>query len=135
MENGNGPYRLTSPCPNCPFRTDIMQFLTPERIRELERALIRGEFHCHKTVDYYPQNNSNEEDAEPSVEHAAHCAGALILLEKLNMPSQMMRIAERFGMYDHKKLDMKAPVYDSFDEMYEAAVKIAERKKKRRKIT
>lgn len=126
----SGPYRMTAPCPNCPFRTDIQMYLTPDRVRELERGLIRGEFHCHKTLDY----DQADDHHGPGEEHAAHCAGALILLEKMNMPSQMMRIAERFSMYDHRKLDMKAPVYDNFDEMYEAAVKIAERKKKRRKI-
>ena len=50
----------------------------------------------------------------------AHCAGALILLEKLNLPSQMMRIAERLGMYDRRKLDMLAPVFDSFVAMIKA---------------
>lgn len=32
----------------------------------------------------------------------------------------MMRISERIGMYDRRKLNMDAPVYDSFAEMIEA---------------
>jgi hypothetical protein len=32
-------------------------------------------------------------------------------------PHQMMRIAERLGMYDRTKLKMDAPVYDGVVEM------------------
>lgn len=53
-----------------------------------------------------------------------HCAGALILLERANRASQMMRIAERLGMYDRTKLDMQAKVFASFDEMYERMRKL-----------
>lgn len=42
------------------------------------------------------------------------------MLEKMQQPHQMMRIAERLGMYDHTKLNMSAPVYDDVDEMAEA---------------
>jgi len=49
-----------------------------------------------------------------------HCAGALILLEKLEQPSQMMRIAERLRMYDARQLDMDAPVFESFEDMVKA---------------
>jgi hypothetical protein len=41
-----------------------------------------------------------------------HCAGALIFLEKLDSPHQMMRICERIGYYDRTKLDMTAPVVE-----------------------
>jgi len=42
------------------------------------------------------------------------------LLEKLERPSQMMRICERIGMYDRRKLDMDAPVFESFEDMIDA---------------
>jgi len=107
------PYGLTAPCSNCPFRTDIPPFLRPGRVAEIRRGLVRGEFPCHKTVRY--------EDGEPAdTSSAAHCAGALILLEKIDKPSQMMRISERLGLYDREKLDMQAPVFASFEEMEEA---------------
>jgi hypothetical protein len=104
-------YGMTSPCGNCPFRTDIRAYLTSGRVREIERSLDRSEFPCHKTADH----NDDGEYAPNGKE--VHCAGALILLEKLERPSQMMRICERLGMYDAGKLDMDAPVFDSFDEM------------------
>jgi hypothetical protein len=43
-------------------------------------------------------------------------------MEKEGRSSQMMRIAERLGMYDHTKLDMDAPIYDSFDDMIDAQI-------------
>lgn len=107
-------YGLTSPCPKCPFRTDIEPFLRPDRVREIEESLVQAEFPCHATLDY--ANDSG--GAETS--KTAHCAGALILLEKLERPSQMMRIAERLGLYDPAKLDMAAPVFDSFEDMVAA---------------
>lgn len=55
-----------------------------------------------------------------STDDSRHCAGALILLEKIERPSQMMRIAERLGIYDRFKRDMDAPVYESFERMIEA---------------
>jgi hypothetical protein len=109
------PYGLTTPCSNCPFRTDIPPFLRPGRVAEIRRGLVRGEFPCHKTVEH-------NGDGEPDTSRSVHCAGALILLEKTGKSSQMMRIAERLGMYDRLKLDMKAPVFNSFREM-EAAMR------------
>lgn len=106
-------YDRKTPCDNCPFRSDKSFALRDGRVREIEESLVRGEFPCHKTTTY-------DEDGDlHATAKSQHCAGALILLEKLNQPSQMMRISERVGMYDRSKLDMGAPVYDDFDEMEE----------------
>lgn len=77
-------FSLTRPCALCPFRTD----------------LASGP--CHETTGVKGPQRA-----------AQHCAGALIMLERANLPSQAMRIAERLGIYDRRKLDMGAPVYDS----------------------
>lgn len=105
-------YNLTKPCANCPFRNDIQPYLRPERVEEIEHSLVRSEFPCHKTIKYTDQHWHGRET--PKTEH---CAGALILLEKIEQPSQMMRIAERIGLYDRRRLDMGAPVFDDFEEM------------------
>lgn len=107
-------YTKTSPCSNCPFRSDKKFHLRPGRVREIESALVRGDFPCHKTT--IPSREGNERLV---TKKSLHCAGALILLEKLERPSQMMRICERLGFYDRTKLKMDAPVYDSWDEMEE----------------
>lgn len=107
-------YTMTNPCDKCPFRNDIRPFLQAGRVRQIEASLERGTFPCHQTIDY----SNDSEDGEPLVPaNAQHCAGALILLEKLERPSQMMRICERLGLYDRRKLNMDAPVYDSFKDM------------------
>ncbi len=110
-------YTKTAPCGNCPFRSDKPFPLARGRVREIQRALVRGDFPCHKTtVDCEDEEGGQDRRAD---DKSQHCAGALILLEKLEEPSQMMRICERIGMYDRTKLKMDAPVYDSWDDMVE----------------
>ncbi len=105
-------YTKTSPCDSCPFRYDVPGFLMPGRVDELEQSLVRSGFPCHKTVDHDEETGEGIERKD-----SIHCAGALILLEKLEQPSQMMRICERLGMYDRSKLKMDAPVFEDFSEM------------------
>jgi hypothetical protein len=107
-------FRLTRPCHGCPFRTDDSAVrLTRARVSSIERSLLQSTFDCHETTGVTD---------EMPAKGLAHCAGALILLEKLGRPSQMMRIAERLGMYDRTMLDMSAPVFDSVDEMKASAI-------------
>jgi hypothetical protein len=118
-------YDLTKPCKNCSFRTDIPAFLTSGRVEEIQDSLERGEFPCHETIDYNHLHEIGHDEYKDKLpydvsESAKHCAGALILLEKEEAPSQMMRIAERLRCYDRTKLDMDAPVFDTFDEMIDS---------------
>ena len=112
------PYSMTTPCSNCPFRSDIPAYLRTSRVREIERSLVRSEFPCHKTTESVDEGDGD--GTRVSTKDSIHCAGALILMEKMGRSSQMMRIAERLGMYDHTKLDMNAPVFNSFKEMMAA---------------
>ena len=112
----NAPsYRLTAPCAHCPFRSDIRPYLRKDRVREIQRSLVLAEFPCHETTTH-----SAEDGEAVRTGNEAHCAGALILLEKIERPSQLMRIAERLGMYDRHKLRMNSPVFDSFQAMIRA---------------
>jgi hypothetical protein len=110
-------FTMTAPCGKCPFRTDIEPFLRPARVKEIIRTLLdqQGTFQCHNTVDYSKTDENGEVDSivAASSDKAQHCAGAMILLEHMNRPNQMMRICERIGQYDRRKLDMDAPVYTS----------------------
>jgi hypothetical protein len=46
------------------------------------------------------------------------------LLEKENKPDQMMRICERIGLYDARKLKTDDPdVFDSIEEFMDARIK------------
>jgi hypothetical protein len=110
-------YDLTKPCDNCPFRIDVAPYLTRRRVRDLEQDLVgrQATFTCHKTT--VPMDDGDSMVDGPN---AQHCAGAMILLERLDQPNQMMRIAERIGYYDRTKLDMKAPVFKTFAAMAKA---------------
>lgn len=90
---------MTKPCSQCPFLEGS----------GFSKASLRrhasGQFGCHKACDLV--DGVFEAGSE-----TPHCAGALIALERMGQPHQMMRIAERLGMYDRSKLDMSAPVQD-----------------------
>src|ERR1051325_256618 len=100
-------FDMVTPCDNCPFRKDITFPLSPERTKEILDSLFVHDqtFPCHKTIDY---EEWEEEERYIPTGNEQHCAGALILAERLNRPNQMMRIAERLGLYDRTKLRMDA---------------------------
>lgn len=102
-------FELRKPCANCPFRTDIEFYLGESRAKEIADGITKkGQtFTCHKTLDYDGEGNTVVGSK------SQHCAGALIMLEKTERPNQMMRIAERLGLYDHTKLDMNSPVFEN----------------------
>jgi hypothetical protein len=76
-----------------------------------------GTFSCHKTVNY-----NNDDDAESEYTNEAgesHCAGAIIMQEKEEASGgrvigQMLRIAERFGLYKRGIMDVDSDkVFDT----------------------
>ena len=93
-------YKMTKPCDACPFL--IGSGFTLASLRKH----ASGEFACHKQCDLSDEGVYEQKTNGKS----AHCAGALIFLEKQDQPHQMMRIAERLGLYDRTKLDMDAPI-------------------------
>jgi hypothetical protein len=102
-------YTMTSPCAHCPFRYDVPAYLKQERAEEIIEAIVdrQGYFSCHSTNDF------DDEDGEAiETPDSQHCAGAMIMLEHMEMPNQLMRIMERLGMYDRRKLNMNAPVFE-----------------------
>lgn len=104
-------FDLTNPCGNCPFRNDGKGVpLRPGRAEEICDELDRGTFPCHKTTRF------DDEGGHVPHENEQHCAGALIMLEHEEAPSQMMRVAERLGLYRRDKLNMEAPVYTERDD-------------------
>jgi hypothetical protein len=92
-------YTMTEPCDACPYL--IGSGFTWHSL--VEHA--SGEFACHKTCELSEATGCYEPKKK-----SLHCAGALIFLEKQRKPHQMMRISERVGLYNHTKLNMKAPV-------------------------
>lgn len=106
-------YGLVRPCPKCPFRTDVPPYLRPERVAGIAMDVQNGsEFYCHQTT--VPDEDDESGASMTRGEKTQVCAGSLILMEKAESPNQMMRIAERIGVYDPSRLDMDAPVHDSW---------------------
>jgi hypothetical protein len=105
-------YNLSSPCGNCPFRSDKRFNLRAGRMVEILRATILGNstFTCHKTAA-----RDDEDGEHVPHENEQHCAGVLILAKKSGalMDNVLWRLAVRFGGFDPGKLKMDAPIYDS----------------------
>ncbi len=98
-------YDLLRPCPKCPFRTDIPGYLRHERAIEISQSLARGaEFPCHQTTA------DDDEGGLEAGPNSQFCAGALLVMEHMEQPNQIVRFAERLGMYDAGRLDRSAPV-------------------------
>jgi hypothetical protein len=72
-------FDLRAPCANCPFRTDITFYLDTARVVDICDAITRKQhtFSCHKTTKH--------DDEGCSITHKGeqHCAGALVMLEKI----------------------------------------------------
>ena len=101
------PVVLTEPCAHCPFRNDRPGFLAQGRAREILACMKQGEnFPCHKTLDY-----DTEENDPVSTSRTAVCAGYAILAQLTDQPTQIMQIAERFGFFDPRSLNLNAPVH------------------------
>jgi hypothetical protein len=118
-------FDLKTPCKDCPFLEPRKFPLSKERKREIAEGLLAGHtFSCHKTVDYNDDAWEDEDDDAPALRSAAsdeqHCAGAMIMLERINRPNQMMRWMERFGGYDRTQLRMDAPVFPNFKAFIDA---------------
>jgi hypothetical protein len=111
-------FDLTRPCPDCPFREDITFALAPARTEEILMALLVCDqtFTCHATIEY---DGTDEDGNVLATGQEQHCAGAMILAERLERPNQLMRIAERLGRYDRSKLQMNAPVFATAQAMRE----------------
>ena len=95
-------FALTHACKHCPFRTDIQQYLSPERKEDIATALRRGEeFVCHKTVDYSDSddvgNTTEDLGTNDGQDNARACAGARSVAHKEGVVSQMEQIATRLG--------------------------------------
>lgn len=103
-------FNRKKPCRTCPFRTDEngLRHIGEERAQEIADCLLGDKtFICHNDID------KDESDKQ-------HCVGATLILEKLEMPNQMMRIAGRLGLYDPSVLSGSDEVFDDFEDWIES---------------
>ena len=105
-------FNLIRPCKKCPFRTDCLAgWLGEARATEIFDGITDQQktFTCHETTTMDDDDDGQEE----------HCAGALILLEKLEQPNQLMRWMEQLGGYDRQKLKIDSPVFETGEKFIE----------------
>lgn len=104
-------FDLKKPCGKmCPFHVQCLKgWLGEDRATEIAEALEHQDqtFACHKTTEVDDEGDSY------TTSNSQHCAGAMIMLERMENTNQLMRIAERVGSYDRHKLDMESPVFDN----------------------
>jgi hypothetical protein len=91
-------FELSRPYAHCPFRSDRPFGL--RRAGEIADAVFQSDrtFSCHETL-HRPEHQ--------------HCAGALILHEKVGRPNWRIRFAALLGLFDSARLHMEAPVFDT----------------------
>lgn len=102
-------FDLRRPCPDCPFTTTCLSgWLGRARAQEIADAVSREDktFACHKTTRSGGSRKARANEQQ--------CAGAAIMVEKTGTANAMLQIAERFGLSDPARLDLGAPVFDSF---------------------
>lgn len=97
-------YTMTTPCAECPFLKSKKRGYSLQRLRQF----ASGAFPCHKSASLVEDEEGISEFH--AKDDSVHCAGALIFNEKRDSPNQLMRIMERIGVYDMRKLNMDAPV-------------------------
>lgn len=125
------PFRLKKVCTDCPFRADRdFHGLRAERVADIAQSLRDGAtFHCHSTLDYSLSEELDEsgEPCSPVVEKSQFCAGALATMEQGGEPNQIVRIAERLGIYDPEEFDWESqPVFEGLDAWEDALTSRAE---------
>lgn len=102
---------LSSPCPQCPFRTDIDGYLTSGRVREIAISLYEGNsFPCHKTTV-----DDGEGDLV-ATSNSQQCAGAEIWLAHQGLSTKWRGVAAALGA-NVSVLDMDAPVARSLADL------------------
>lgn len=106
-------FDLKSPCSNCPFRNDVETYISGERAESISRAIYDkdGTFTCHNHAHSLGLDKEKPEQ---------HCAGAMIILEKMDKPNQLMRIGGRLGYYNPSQLVNREVVYDSLYEFIDS---------------
>jgi hypothetical protein len=112
-------FDLVRPCADCPFRSDRRFPL--RRAGEIAEGIFAGDltFTCHNTLRPRRWRRGRPRREEQ------HCAGALILHERLGRPNWRIRFAHYLGLYDPDRLDMHAPVVRSIAEFLAQSVDTA----------
>lgn len=87
------------PCPKCPFRTDVPNYLRAGRRVEIATAIANGYgFPCHETTEHHEDDEGNSERV--ATQESKFCAGAIKAALAAGGVPQDLRIMARLGFID-----------------------------------
>lgn len=107
-------YNLKSPCSDCPFTKSAKHHIgVAKDLVKLSKSLESKSFGhtCHKTDE---RSDGYVEGHKGPMEH---CAGAMIMLKKMNHEQPNLMLEVRRGNLDPDQYEMEDDVFDSFDDM------------------
>lgn len=110
-----------TPCKTCPFRSDRVFPLHPERLDSIIDSLKGdGFFPCHKTV--------NDSVEPPDTSKAVACMGAALFMDEALrtdggcLGNFSFRLAAMRGDFTVEDLDQPFPVYESVEQFRAALI-------------
>lgn len=105
-------FDIKKPCGGCPFLKENNLRLSKKKKQKFVNDIVKKEyaFVCHRSTKDYSGKSGKEN----------HCAGALIIMEKNQINTRVLRIAIALGGYDPALLKMDSPVFDNFNDFIEA---------------
>jgi len=114
-------FDLTTPCKNCPFRTDAtaIRFACRERAEEIEESAYRNGFPCHLS------GVIDDDDEDAGYEfgpNSQHCVGATIMFLAGGMGGNIPfeRLSQRRQEKIEARLKFDAPVYQGPEEFLDS---------------
>jgi len=125
-------YDLKTPCKHCPFRSDETRitFACRERAEEIEESAYRNGFPCHRSAGF---DDDEDHGGYVATKTSQHCVGYIIMQINeggsgspwpgINNDEDLLERLER-------RVDMKAPVFESSDAFFKANETPRKRRKK-----
>lgn len=116
-------FNLTTPCKNCPFRTDgtAIRFRCRERAEEIDEQAYRNGFPCHLSAKLIEDDEYGEGGFVPG-ENTQHCVGFVIMMLRQGetgwpgIDNDEELVEQLWDQVDWRD----APVFDSEEDFLEA---------------
>lgn len=116
-------FDLTTPCTNCPFRSDETRitFRNRERAAEIEEHAYRNGFPCHVSANVN-EDPVHGEETFVFGENTQHCAGFILMQphEHSGSPWPGINNDEKLLERLEERMDWDAPVFHNADEFMDA---------------
>ena len=116
-------FDLTTPCTNCPFRSDATRitFKSKDRAQQIEEQAYRHGFPCHVSAELH-ENQLTHEEGYVFGEQTQYCAGHILmqLHESTGSPWPGIGNDEELVEQLAEQMDWNAPVFENADDFIAA---------------